>query len=392
MIIFDVELENIEKAEQASGKLASSKEDDKLMKSVLKNDKKKVEEGKLVQEAFNRNIASFTPDLMFENIVNNFQIAKKIYGPSIIRMLSGYDPKYIDRNAHIPEFKQELKKQIQRNIEQLKDEGILKDDGSPSEQGIELAALTLYTQEIDNIVPKQSLGDYKHKRIAHYGDISATKPYAKGDRYKDINVHKTIRTAIRRQHTEIHKTDLQTNQRESKGNIQLIYAMDTSASMKGEKIETCKKAGVALAYKALDNKDTVGIISFGSEIKTQIRPTNDFSQLLRAITVVTTGTQTDFGKALDASTQLFYGNQTKHLLILTDALPTVGEKPEKDTLKAVSHARSQGITISIVGIQLDKKGLALAQEIVRLGEGRLYVVNELKELGQIILQDYYTLL
>jgi Mg-chelatase subunit ChlD len=80
---------------------------------------------------------------------------------------------------------------------------------------------------------------------------------------------------------------------------------------------------------------------------------------------------------------------TKHLILLTDALPTKGDEPEKSTLEEASIARSKGITISLIGINLDEKGRKLAEKIVELGEGRLYVVRNLENVDQVVLEDYY---
>ena len=84
-------------------------------------------------------------------------------------------------------------------------------------------------------------------------------------------------------------------------------------------------------------------------------------------------------------------NNTKHLIILTDAMPTVGKEPEKETLAAVSAARANGITISLIGIQLDEKGIKLAEKIAQLGEGRFSVVRDLDNIDRLVLHDYYTL-
>ncbi len=83
---------------------------------------------------------------------------------------------------------------------------------------------------------------------------------------------------------------------------------------------------------------------------------------------------------------------TKHLILLTDALPTVGKEPEKETLEAVSSARTNGISISLIGIKLDNKGKKLAEKIVKLSEGRLYIVKDLKNLDKVVLEDYYSVI
>jgi Mg-chelatase subunit ChlD len=162
--------------------------------------------------------------------------------------------------------------------------------------------------------------------------------------------------------------------------------------MKGKKIEMCKKAGIALAYKAIDARDKVGLIIFGSDVREEIAPTDDFPLLLNEITKITASKQTDFKGMLSKSLELFpAGDFTKHLIVLTDAIPTVGEDPEKESLMEISKIRDVGITVSLIGINLDEKGRKFAEKVVEIGEGRLYLVRETEELDKIVLEDYYSL-
>ena len=84
-------------------------------------------------------------------------------------------------------------------------------------------------------------------------------------------------------------------------------------------------------------------------------------------------------------------NVTKHLVLITDAAPTVGSDPSKNTLNLVERAAAIGITISVIGIDLNKESTELAKRIVEIGRGRLYVVKDLENLDRVVLQDYYSL-
>jgi Mg-chelatase subunit ChlD len=151
-----------------------------------------------------------------------------------------------------------------------------------------------------------------------------------------------------------------------------------------------KKAGIALAYHAITNRDKVGLIVFESEVKDKITPTLDFGYLVQHITQITPSLQTDFTKMITNAHELFDPtSRNKHIIILTDALPTVGKEPEKETIHAISEARTTGITISIIGINLDKKGMQLAKEISKTGNGRFYTVQQLNELQTLMIQEYY---
>ena len=391
VVVFDVEQEvkDISKGEVAEGKLHKQYVEDKLMNSVLNSDKTTLEHAELIHEATNRSIGAFTPDMLYAQLTKNFSIAKQLLGDKMIRLLTGYDPNYIEKNLKIPEFRKELQKAINENINSMKDENLLDDDGMISDTGAELGAM-VYVRELDQYIAKDKIGEKINKKTAHYGEKADTRFFKKGDRYKDLNVKRSVHMAIRRGRQKLMPQDLMTSQREGKGRVSIIFALDASSSMKGEKIETCKKAGIALSYKAIADKDDVGLIIFGSEIKQAIPPTKDFSTLLKAIAHIRASKQTDLAKMIFKSAELFPPTgETKHLIILTDALPTVGAQPEQDTLKAVSAARSAGITVSMIGIQLDKEGIKLAKQITMMGEGRFHQVKDLGKVGQFVLEDYY---
>jgi len=386
-----LEVKQLNQAEELSGKLAFQQLEDKFMHSVLENDKKIIDSGKLISDAISQGMSSFSPDLMFEQLVKSYQLAKQIYGESIIRLVSGYEPDYIKKNIGIPEFQKELKERIQEKIEQLKEEGFLLKDNSLSEKGVELASLVLYFEELDKIVPKGIIGEKISKKTFVYGEKENSRLYKKGDRYRDIALRKSVKLAIRRGHNYFDDKDLQVYEKQSKGQTYVVYALDASGSMKGKKIDACKKAGIALAYKAINEKDKVGLIVFGSEVKEIIEPTLNFTMLLKEITRIRASKETDLVSTLQKAIELFPSeNITKHLILITDALPTKGEEPEKSTLEEASIARSKGITISVIGISLDEKGKKLAEKIVELGEGRLYVVRDLENVDKIVLEDYYS--
>ena len=394
MIYFDSQqdFEEKENIEEEKGNLSSQKDEDKLMKSVLENDKGTIDKGKLIADSISQGLQSFTPDVMFEQMVKNYSLAKQIYGPSLIRLVSGYNPDYIKKNINIPEFRKELRFKIEKNIEALKGEGLIDNENTITDTGIELASFVMYFQELDKITPKGILGEKLHKKQSIYGGKEDYKTYRKGDRYRDISIKKSAKVAIRRGHKKLDKSDLQIHKRESKGQCDIIYALDASGSMKGKKLDACKKAGIALAYKAINEKDKVGLIVFGTDIKTAIEPTSDFLFLLRSIVGARASRQTDFVATLRKAIELFpIGDITKHLILITDALPTIGDDPEKKAIKEVSVAANNGITISLVGIKLDEKGRKFAEKITEIGKGKLHVINNVENVDRIVLEDYYSL-
>ncbi len=385
---YEGDVENIKTGYEQKGSLDI---DEGLSHSIVEGNKQVIEQGMLLDAALNQGLMAFNPEMMFEQLVQDYSNSERIYGESMLRLATGYDTNSLKRNIKIPEFQRQLKNQMKQKELELKDENFLEDDGNISEKGFQLASLTMYTQELNELQAK-GLGDKKTKKSNLYGDKENIRNYRKHDRYRDISIKSTIKKTLRKGHINIEESDLQVFERNSKGKIYIVYALDASGSMKGKKIEICKKAGIALAYKAIEEMDRVGLLVFGSDVQDVIYPTNDFGQFLKTIVKVTPKKQTDIAKTIERAIDMFpRDNVTKHLVLITDAVPTAGDNPFKDTLNLVERAAALGITISVVGIDLTDEGAELSRKIVEICNGRLYVIRDLENLDNIILEDYYTL-
>jgi Mg-chelatase subunit ChlD len=77
-------------------------------------------------------------------------------------------------------------------------------------------------------------------------------------------------------------------------------------------------------------------------------------------------------------------------MIITDALPTVGDDPKAESLSEISKLYAENITVSIIGIGLNEEGEEFGKEIVETGKGKFYRVNDLGSLNNIVLEDYYS--
>jgi len=375
--------------EELDGALASAPDEERLMRSVLENDQETIEDGHLVSEAIDRGVGSFTPDLLFQNLVKEYRNAKRLYGETLIRALTGYAPDYIRKNVRIPEFQQALSKRIEENVAALRDRGLVDEDGFLTERAERLAALVLYTEELDALVTK-GLGSKERKERSSSGEKGDVVAFRRSThRFRDLALKRSVRTAVRRGHRKLLPEDVRAFERVDRGRIQILYALDASGSMRGEKLSQSKRAGVALAFRAIEEGDEVGLLVFTGSIEKEVRPTRNFRELLRELTIVRAGKETDLAGTIRASITLFTREEcTRHLLLLTDAVPTRGADPVRETLEAAGEARNASVTISVVGIKLDEEGERLARRVIELGQGRLYRVRSLEELDRIILDDY----
>jgi Mg-chelatase subunit ChlD len=374
---------------ELSGKLGLTELGQGLMHSVLEHSGGGTD-GKLISEAISEGFGGFVPDTIYEQLVSNYKYAEQLYGKTFVNLISGYDADYVGKNIALPEFQRDLKKRILEKVESLHDEGLIDDEYRITEKGVQLSALVLYVEELELLAATPRLGERVTRKRAFYGSKGATHVFHKGDRYRDIALKSSVKRAIRRGHSRLIPGDLEAYERQKHGAVTIIYGIDASGSMKGRKIDLAKRAGVALAFAASSARDTVGLVVFSHRVKETVAPTTDFGLLLRTIAAVRAAHETDITALIQKAIELFPKDETtKHLIVLSDALPTVGKQPEKETLDAVAQAQNIGITVSLVGVNLDAKGEKFAQHIADVGRGRFYLVKNVEELDAIVLEDYW---
>lgn len=141
----------------------------------------------------------------------------------------------------------------------------------------------------------------------------------------------------------------------SRSGIDLIVAIDVSASMRAEDIQPSR---ISAARKELQNLinnlkgDRIGIVVFSGEGYTQLPLTSDYSAALMLTDVIDAGMAPTPGTAIGAAIALARESfekkeegKFKAIVIITD-----GENHEDDPVAAASEAAEEGIVIHTIGM------------------------------------------
>ena len=376
-----VSVEHDDPIEELSGSLDRNPDEDKLLHTIMENDDQTIKDGRLLEEAANVGLGNFTPDLMYEKFVKNYEEVAELYGETIVRELSGYEPSALSRNIRIPEFRKVLKDELARRMKRLQEEGLLDANYGVTDRGFLLSAMVLIKDELDHLLAA-GFGSHEEqeKREEKSGETTTQRR-----RYKDLDLRKTFKILARRGHEGFRTEDMRFHDVASDGKLSLVYCLDASGSMKGMKLALAKRAGVALAYEAIRNGDDVGLVTFGATIETTIAPSKRFLEFVQALVALRAKRETDIAQAIRSAVPLLHG-KSKHIILLTDALHTSSASDE--VLAAAQEASDAGVTISIIGIALDKEGEELSQKVVDISEGRFFHVQNVQELDLLILEDY----
>ncbi|MFZ1730640.1 MAG: VWA domain-containing protein [Bacteroidota bacterium] len=140
----------------------------------------------------------------------------------------------------------------------------------------------------------------------------------------------------------------------TRSGIDLIVAIDVSASMRAEDIQPNR---ISAARKELQNLinnlkgDRIGIIVFSGDAYTQLPLTADYSAALMLTDVIDAGMAptpgTAIGSAIELARESFKKEEGKYkaLVIITD-----GENHEDDPISAAKEAAAEGIVIHAIGM------------------------------------------
>ena len=137
----------------------------------------------------------------------------------------------------------------------------------------------------------------------------------------------------------------------------VIFVLDTSGSMEGEKIDQAKKA-LAFVLDHLNAEDRFAIVPFNSGVSTYARellPASEHRPALRYVEEIIAGGSTDIDAALQRALDLAdtRSGRPQIVLFLTDGLPTVGEQEPGRILENVRRRSSADVRLFPFGVGYD---------------------------------------
>ena len=341
------------------------------------------EDASIVEELSAQGVASFIPDVFFENLTSNYAHAEQLYGKRLISLATGEDSEYVRRNVRIPEFRDLLKKRLKETNKNLTQARLI-DDGDLTPDAYLLAAQVMLTEELERLYTS-SFNEMRGKTPSRTGLPDTDKPYRK-ERYRDIDIRRSIRTAMRRGHDHIGEEDLAALVRTAHPRTEVIFAVDFSGSMKGEKIAKARRAFFALAAKTEQNNDGIGLVLFSSEDVKSYPVGTSLPVMLTGIVSEAPRGKTSLERAISSAIRLFSEKHNKkHVILITDMQPTQGTDPEQATLRAAAEASERKISVSVIGIEA--RGHTLADAVTEMTGGRYYEADR-NSVGALALSDY----
>ncbi len=139
---------------------------------------------------------------------------------------------------------------------------------------------------------------------------------------------------------------------------EIVFILDTSGSMKGEKIEQAKGA-LAFCLNSLNPDDRFNVIDFDDQVRSfKERPLQATRENVRDAKGFVEACEADGGTNINEALltgvdQIDSENKTSFVIFLTDGLPTVGVTDIKNILQNVKDDNTGGVRIFVFGVGYD---------------------------------------
>nr|WP_244238200.1 von Willebrand factor type A domain-containing protein [Corallococcus terminator] len=173
----------------------------------------------------------------------------------------------------------------------------------------------------------------------------------------------------------------------------LVFVIDVSGSMNLESRLGLVKRALHLLVNALDERDQVSIVAYGSEARLVLGPTHATQKsLLRA---AIDGLSTEGSTNAQAGLEMGYALAANHLqkgginriILCSDGVANSGITDPDGLWARVKERAAAGITLSAVGFGMGNYNDALMERLAQVGEGNYAYVDALDEARRIFVQN-----
>ncbi len=189
--------------------------------------------------------------------------------------------------------------------------------------------------------------------------------------------------------TAMVKFDIHSALSAAKTNKDVVFVLDTSGSMSGDKINLVKEHTLIIAEKLLKEEgNSVALIRFDTDASVLSRFTSDFSVVENAIKDLKLGLNTNYYAALKEANKLLRGyrkaeNKDLIILFLTDGYPNLDNPNQRAQYKLLKKRYPYA---SVEGIQYEM-GIDVVDDIKSISDEQ-FVMN-LEQVNNILFEAVY---
>jgi Ca-activated chloride channel homolog len=173
----------------------------------------------------------------------------------------------------------------------------------------------------------------------------------------------------------------------------LVFLVDVSGSMQMENRLELVKRSLRLLVDRLDERDSIGIVAYGSSARVVLSstPASERDLILEAVERLRPEGSTN----LEAGLQLAYamasgafdGRGVNRVVLCTDGVANNGVTDPQALLAQVKHRATAGIDLMALGFGMGNYNDALLQRLADEGDGQYAYIDDFSEARRFFLRD-----
>ena len=181
--------------------------------------------------------------------------------------------------------------------------------------------------------------------------------------------------------------------KDARKNANLVFVIDVSGSMASENRLGLVKAALRLLVDELDERDTIGIVVYGSDARKILDPTpaSDKDRIMGAIDSLTTDGSTNVQAGLKVGYKMaqknFQKDQVNRIVLCSDGVANNGVTNADKIFATVKEEAKDGITISTVGFGMGNYNDVLMERLADVGDGNYSYVDRIEEAKKIFQEE-----
>lgn len=208
----------------------------------------------------------------------------------------------------------------------------------------------------------------------------------------EVAIDATFRAAAERGTTNIERDDLQMKIRERKDHPTVVFAIDSSASMRAHgHLETVKEVMRGVFRDPTRQPKSIAAIAFRDETADLVvPPTSDIRSAAREIEELPTGNKTPLAHGLFMGMRLIQMERSMEpdspatLVVLTDGRPTVSvaTHPVDEASRVAERVAEENVGFVVVDLDTGRAGSDVCQDLAQVGNGAYIALDDVPSQHQ----------
>ncbi|MCP4772164.1 MAG: DUF3520 domain-containing protein [Planctomycetes bacterium] len=175
--------------------------------------------------------------------------------------------------------------------------------------------------------------------------------------------------------------------------MNLVFVIDKSGSMEGERMQLVKDA-LELLVDQMREDDTLGIVTFDSNGHEALQPTSarERWKLREVIRNLSTGGSTNAAEGLELGYKMmetcFSKDRINRLVLASDGVANTGETDQERILKTVRAKAEADVDLTTLGVGMGNHNDVFLEQLANKGDGSCHYIDDFAEAKRVLVEQF----